>query len=99
VSRTKPDLSIRWSRRERALLYDGCSPTGGMLAGIFERITMGEMNNTECGTECNRNGLTAKFRKGQPKDPSDGRTLAQELEARGYDLTTLRFSIRKKQAT
>ena len=26
----------------------------------------------------------------------DGRTLAQELEARGYDLTTLRFQIRKK---
>lgn len=29
-------------------------------------------------------------------DPSIKRTLAQELEARGYDLTTLRFSICKK---
>lgn len=28
--------------------------------------------------------------------PHDGRTLAAELEARGYDLTTLRLSIRKK---
>jgi hypothetical protein len=26
----------------------------------------------------------------------DKRTLAQELDARGYDLSTLRFSIRKK---
>jgi len=25
-----------------------------------------------------------------------GRTLAQELEARGYDITTLRFSISRK---
>lgn len=27
----------------------------------------------------------------------DGKSLAQELEARGYDLTTLRFSIRMKR--
>lgn len=28
----------------------------------------------------------------------DGRSLLQELERRGYDLSTLRFSIRKKEA-
>lgn len=28
--------------------------------------------------------------------PHEGRTLVAELEARGYDLTTLRFQIRKK---
>lgn len=28
----------------------------------------------------------------------DGHPLAKELEARGYDLTTLRFSIRMKEA-
>jgi len=27
----------------------------------------------------------------------DGKTLAQELEARGYDLTTLRFSVSMRQ--
>lgn len=27
----------------------------------------------------------------------DGRTLRQELEARGYDITTLKFSVMKKQ--
>ena len=29
----------------------------------------------------------------------DGRTLRQELEARGYDITTLKFSVMKKQVT
>ncbi len=93
----KPELTVRWSRAERALLYDGNSPTGGFLSGIFERITIGEMNGHLCGLECNRNGLTAKLNAGRV-NPSDGRTLAQELDARGYDLTTLRFSIRKKPA-
>lgn len=95
-ARGKPDLAVRWSKRERALLYDGSTPTGGMLSGILERITLGEMNGNMCGTECNRNGLTARINQGRPPDPSDTRTLAQELDARGYDLTTLRFSIRKK---
>lgn len=27
----------------------------------------------------------------------DGRSLVQELEARGYDITTLRFSIKRKR--
>ena len=27
----------------------------------------------------------------------DGKTMLEELEARGYDMTTLRFSIQKKQ--
>lgn len=62
---SKPDLSVRWSKRERALLYDGAKPTGGMLASFFERI-----------------------------ESYDKKTLAAELEARGYDLTTLRFSLR-----
>lgn len=28
--------------------------------------------------------------------PEDGRTLRQELEARGYDITTLKFSVKKQ---
>jgi hypothetical protein len=31
-------------------------------------------------------------------DVFDGRTLAQELEARGFDVTTLRITCRKKDA-
>lgn len=63
-------LKIYWSKREKALLYNGPKQTGGLLASLFEQ---------------HRN--------------SDGRTLAQELDARGYDLTTLRFSIRRKEGT
>jgi hypothetical protein len=63
----KPSLTVRWSRRERALLYDGHKPTGGLLAYYFEHV-----------------------------ENYDKRTLSAELEARGYDLTTLRFSIRRK---
>jgi hypothetical protein len=69
MTRPKPDLSVRWSKREKALLYDGNSSTGGMLATYFERL-----------------------------EYPDKKTLAQELDARGYDLSTLRFSIRKKAA-
>lgn len=69
---SKPDLSVRWSKRERALLYHGSKPTGGMLATHFETTTAFE-------------GV------GEPP-----RSLVKELEARGYDITTLRFSVRKK---
>ena len=93
MARRVPDLTIRWSKREKALLYDGCKPTAGLLAGVLERITLGAMDERLCGVECKRNGLIARLRT---PDPSDSRTLAQELEARGYDMSTLRLSIHKK---
>lgn len=89
----KADMTIRWSKREKALVYDGSKPTGGMLSGILERITLGDMHGYLCSPECKRNGHYVRIHR---PDESDARTLAQELEARGYDLTTLRFSIRKK---
>lgn len=78
----KPDLSVRWSKRERALLYhyEGSKPTSMLFAHFIEGITMGD----------------AYGYPGRESKPDDNRTLAQELNARGYDLTTLRFSIRKK---
>jgi len=90
----KPELTVRWSKREKALIYDGSKPTGGWLSGIFERITIAEMNGYLCSHECKQNGLIARIHR---PEESDKRTVAQELDARGYDLTTLRFSIRKKQ--
>lgn len=78
---TKPDLTVRWSKKEKALLYDGSKPTGGLLAGVFEGLKMGELYH---------------YDSRDPR-PGDERTLAQELEERGYDLSTLRFSIRKKK--
>lgn len=84
--RPPPELRIRWSKREKALLYDGSKPTGGLLAHAFEGAKLLDIYGM-------RDGLAARVH--QP-DPSDERSLAQELDARGYDLTTLRFSIRKK---
>ena len=82
MSRPRPDLRVRWSRRDRALLYgyERDKPTSMVLAGFFEGLTMGALYD---------------YRGRDPK-PGDERTLAQELDARGYDLTTLRFSIRRK---
>jgi len=84
----KAELSVRWSKRERALLYAVCKATGGMLSHFLEGVTLIDAYGL-------RDGLAAKLHH---KDASDERTLAQELDARGYDLTTLRFSIRKKIA-
>lgn len=86
----KPDplakLTVRWSKREKALLYIGSKPTGGMLALVFEGMKMIDLYNQ-------RHGLGATIHR--PCE-SDERTIAAELEARGYDLTTLRFTIQKK---
>lgn len=84
MKRNKPDQAVRWSRREKALLYhyEGQKPTSMLIAHVFEGIKMGEMYGDY---------------PGRVKQPGDDRTFAQELEARGYDLTTLKFSIRKKE--
>jgi hypothetical protein len=81
-----PDLSVRWSKREKALLYhwESDKPTSGLLCHFFEGVKYGD---TWSGLT--RLGITRQH-------PSDERTLAQELDARGYDLTTLKFSISKK---
>lgn len=66
--REPPALRVRWSKRERDLLFlwDKYPPDGHLLYGAFCVGTDGE------------------------------RSFAKELEARGYDLTTLRFQIRRK---
>jgi hypothetical protein len=82
VSRTKPDQRVRWSKKERALLYgfEREKPTSMLLAHLFEGLKMGAFYSYT----------------GRDPKPEDERTFAEELEARGYDLTTLQFSIRKK---
>ncbi len=80
---SKPDQRVRWSRREKALLYgyESSKPTSMLIAHVFEGIKMGDLYS----------------HVGREPRPGDDRTFAQELEARGYDLTTLRFSIRRKK--
>jgi hypothetical protein len=79
----KPDQSVRWSKREKALLYhyEGEKPTSMLIAHVLEGVKMGDFYRYA----------------GRDKQESDDRTFAQELEARGYDLTTLKFSISKKE--
>lgn len=89
TSARKPaDLRVYWSKRERALVYNGSQPTGMLLAMFLESVKLIDAYGM-------RHGLAAKIHK---PDESDERTLAQELDARGYDLTTLRIQIRKKVA-
>lgn len=101
MSRETPDLVVRWSKRENSLLYvyqnNASKALGGILSGVFERILIGDMNGDLCGPECKHNGLSYKIRLRQPPDPADKRTLLQELDARGFDITTLRISIRRKE--
>ncbi len=88
VSRRGPaDLRVRWSKREGALVYDGRKTTGMLMAMFLEQIKLVDAYGM-------RHGLAAKIHR---PDESDERSLAQELEARGYDLATLRFQIRRKE--
>lgn len=86
MRRSKADLRAYWSKRERAVVYDGNKQTGGLLALFFEQVAL-------IDAYAMRTGLAATVHR---PDPSDERSLAHELDARGYDLTTLRFEIRKK---
>lgn len=75
TSRGKPDLVVRWSKPERALVYvyqnNASKAIGGILAYELETRLL----------------------------ESYQRTLVAELADRGYDITTLRISIRKKAPT
>lgn len=87
TTKRKPaDLRVAWSKREQALMYSGSKSTGGLVSLFLEGVKLLDAYGM-------RHGLAARIHR---PDPSDDRTLAQELEARGYDLTTLRVSIRKK---
>jgi hypothetical protein len=65
-----PELTCRWSKRDRDHVYDFdpgiASPSARLLDMALFRVHV-----------------------------LDGRTLAEELAARGFDLTTLRVSVRK----
>ena len=79
----KADQSVRWSKRENSLLYhyEGQKPTSMLIAHVFEGVQMGQFYSYA----------------GRENRKEDERTFAQELDARGYDLTTLKFSINKKE--
>lgn len=77
MARKKPDLSLRWSRRENDVL--------------------GEFRDPAC-----RQDMSLMFLHLHSERPCYGKnevipSFLAELEARGYDMTTLKFSISKKQ--
>ena len=68
----------------------------GILYAVWGRVERGDTpdicavgQRNDCGMFLNKFGFEKGF---------GGMTLREELESRGYDLTTLRFSIRKKAA-
>ena len=52
--------------------------------------------SNECGMSRDSRMLSIAFER-TILFPEDGRSLRQELEARGYDITTFKFSIFKKK--
>lgn len=83
VAKPKAELRIYWSKREKSLMYYGTGPTGGMMHQFFDNVKLVD-------------AYGMRHSRVHRPDESDERSLAQELDARGYDLTTLRFQIRKK---
>ncbi len=81
---SKPDQRVRWSKREKALLYGWNSdkPTSMFIAHYLEGVTYGD---------------TMRLTTHDMSDPRYSRNLVEELDARGYDISTLRFSIQRKQ--
>lgn len=76
----KPGQRVRWSKREQALLYG------------WDRSKPTSMLIAHIFEGITMGDI---YRHAQPQ-PNDERSFAQELEARGYDLKTLRFSISHK---
>lgn len=51
--------------------------------------------NNECGMKRDSRLVMMAF---EQRDIYEGKSLREELESRGYDITTLKFSIQKKKA-
>lgn len=84
-------LLMRWSKRHRDFLYDypeGGKADGGMLHFYLKFV---RDPSDEHFQVYGPGGLG-----GQHKYP--GRSLLDQLDARGYDLTTIRIQIDKKKS-
>lgn len=67
----------------------------GWLTAYWGRDTRGASKDLVFGSPCRPDGhlLHSAFNH---LEFTGGKTLIQELEARGYDITTLQFSIKRK---
>jgi hypothetical protein len=87
VAIRKGVLSMRWSKRENDLLYewgDGCKKADSSLL------------HHVIGCERQRFDFDAK-KRGDAIPITWDPSFVKELELRGYDLTTLKFSVRKRE--
>jgi hypothetical protein len=73
----------------------GKSWNDGWLTAFWGRDMRGAKKDLVFGSPCRPDGhlLYGAF---QVVELSPGKTLIQELEARGYDITTLQFSVKRK---
>lgn len=84
--RPTPDLAAFWSKGQKDLVFkhsDAAPRCDNRL--IYNWLCLWKAGHVGKGVVIS------------PDEPY--KTLVEELEARGYDLTTLRFSIRKKKAS
>lgn len=81
IPQLPPGHKVYWSKRERDLIY--------WKDGTIEM---------DDGTEMTASGATGHLlhHAFDIVEVFEGKSLTKELEARGYDMTTLKFSIRKK---
>jgi len=78
----KPDLTLKWSKKEQDLLCTG--PSGSDRALVFHHLTSERPH-----VDIDKIGINPI-----PVDYCD--SFVKELKDRGYDITTLKFTICKK---
>jgi len=81
-----PSQRVKWSKRERALIYqhDGTVEVCRQDGTVVEQ------------TASNATGALIAFAL-ETKDVFQGQSLVQALEARGYDITTFKMSVRMRK--
>ena len=73
----------------------GKSWNDGWLTAFWGRDECGAKKSLVFGSPCKPDG-SLLYTAFCFVDQLNGKTLVQELEARGYDLTTLQFSVKRK---
>ena len=74
-------VKMYWSKREKDLMFDWNSPASKSDSHLLHNVL------------CNKRFLPSFL---SPKEWQEEKSLIDELEERGYDITTLKFSIKKK---
>lgn len=90
-------LDVRWSKRHDDLLYQAPDAPDGHLLHQWISCTPGPLLSELCTALANQGVQATAFQVLKALAEVERRTLRAELEARGYDITTLRFQIDRKK--